>query len=55
MKYAIIIPDGCADEPLEALGGQTPLQAAHLPAMDRVARLGLVGQANHVPAHLPAG
>ena len=28
MKYAIIIPDGCADEPQEALGGKTPLEAA---------------------------
>lgn len=54
-KYAIVIPDGCADEPLEALGGQTPLQAAKLPNMDRIAQLGLVGSANNTPAHLPAG
>ena len=31
MKYAIIIPDGCADEPQEALDGKTPLQAADVP------------------------
>ena len=31
MKYAIVIPDGCADEPQESLGGRTPLQAAHKP------------------------
>src|SRR5438552_4863691 len=55
MKYAIIIPDGCADEPLGALGGKTPLQAANVPAMDEIARLGVVGRANNVPAHLPAG
>ena len=36
MKYAIVIPDGCADEPQESLGGLTPLQAAHKPHMDRV-------------------
>ena len=52
MKYAIVIPDGCADEPLEALGGRTPLQAAHLPNMDRIARLGVVGRANNVPDSL---
>ncbi len=34
MKYVIVIPDGCADEPIDALGGKTPLQAAKLPAMD---------------------
>ena len=50
MKYAIVIPDGCADEPQESLGGRTPLQAANLPNMDRVTRLGLVGRANNVPA-----
>ncbi len=55
MKYALIIPDGCADEPQESLGGQTPLQAAHLPEMDAVAARGVVGRANHVPADLPPG
>src|SRR5215213_2758580 len=49
MKYAIVIPDGCADEPLEALGGRTPLQAARVPNMDRAATLGVVGLANNVP------
>jgi 2,3-bisphosphoglycerate-independent phosphoglycerate mutase len=55
MKYAIIIPDGCADEPQEVLGGKTPLQAAHTPAMDEIAASGVVGRASNVPAHLPAG
>ncbi len=52
MKYAIVIPDGCADEPQDALGGKTPLQAAHTPHMDRVAQLGMVGQTNNVPPSL---
>ncbi len=55
MKYAIIIPDGCADEPIEALGGKTPLQAARLPHLDRLAAAGRVGLSNNTPAHLPAG
>jgi 2,3-bisphosphoglycerate-independent phosphoglycerate mutase len=55
MKYAIIIPDGCADESIEGLGGMTPLQAAHLPNMDRLAASGRVGLSNNTPAHLPAG
>jgi 2,3-bisphosphoglycerate-independent phosphoglycerate mutase len=55
MKYVIIIPDGCADQSVEALGGKTPLQFAQLPAMDAIARAGLVGQSDNVPAHLPAG
>jgi 2,3-bisphosphoglycerate-independent phosphoglycerate mutase len=52
MKYAIIIPDGCADEPQAALSGKTPLQAAHTPNMDRVVRAGVVGLSNNVPASL---
>lgn len=55
MKYAIIIPDGCADEPLAELGGKTPLQAARLPNMDAIAQAGVVGRANNTPSHLPAG
>lgn len=55
MKYAIVIPDGCADEPQQSLDGRTPLQAAKTPQMDRVAAAGAVGRANNVPAHLPAG
>lgn len=55
MKYAIVIPDGCADEPQSELAGRTPLQAAATPHMDALAVLGVVGQANHVPPHLPAG
>ncbi len=55
MKYAIIIPDGCADEPQESLGGKTPLEAACTPAMDAVAQAGVVGRASHVPEPLPAG
>ncbi len=52
MKYAIVIPDGCADEPQEALGGKTPLQAARKPNMDRIAGLGVVGRSNNVPPGL---
>jgi len=52
MKYAIIIPDGCADEPQAALGGKTPLQAAHKPHMDRIAQQGVVGRSNNVPQPL---
>src|SRR5471030_1507646 len=52
MKYAIIIPDGCADEPQESLGGKTPLQAARTPNMDRVASMGLIGRTDNVPPGL---
>jgi 2,3-bisphosphoglycerate-independent phosphoglycerate mutase len=49
MKYAIVIPDGAADEPQDSLGGKTPLQAASTPEMDRVACEGIVGRSRNVP------
>ncbi|MGN6545423.1 MAG: cofactor-independent phosphoglycerate mutase [Aureliella sp.] len=55
MKYAIVIPDGCADLPLEALGGKTPLEVANIPNMHAVARAGAVARTDNVPPHLPAG
>ena len=55
MKWVIIIPDGCADYPVESLGGKTPMQQANIPAMDEIARLGLVGQSDNVPLQFPAG
>lgn len=55
VKYAIVIPDGCADEPIEAIGGKTPLQAAQLPAMDALAAAGSLALANNTPDHFPAG
>jgi len=55
MKFALIIPDGCADEPQDSLGGRTPLQAARTPHMDEIARLGVVGRADNVPPSMPSG
>jgi 2,3-bisphosphoglycerate-independent phosphoglycerate mutase len=55
MKYALVIPDGAADEPQPSLGGLTPFQAARTPNMDAVATAGVVGRANHVPASMPSG
>ena len=40
MKYIIFLGDGMSDEPIEALGGQTPLMAARTPNLDRMARGG---------------
>jgi 2,3-bisphosphoglycerate-independent phosphoglycerate mutase len=52
MKYVIVIPDGCADDPQVSLGGKTPLQAANRPAMNAAAKMGMVGLSNNVPASL---
>ncbi len=49
MKYLIILADGAADEPIASLGGKTPMQAAHTPNIDRLAREGVNGRLVTVP------
>lgn len=44
MKYVIVLGDGMADEPIDSLGGKTPLEVADTPVMDRLAREGRVGR-----------
>jgi 2,3-bisphosphoglycerate-independent phosphoglycerate mutase len=55
MKYAIIIPDGAADDPLKELNGKTPLEAAHIPNMDKVALEGRQGTARTIPDGFESG
>lgn len=49
MKRIIILGDGMADDPIAALGGKTPLQAAHKPTIDKLAQLGKNGVFSTVP------
>jgi 2,3-bisphosphoglycerate-independent phosphoglycerate mutase len=55
MKYLVLVPDGCADEPLAELDGRTPLEAAHMPHLARLAASGEVGLAEVIPPGLPPG
>ena len=54
-KYAIIVPDGAADEPLEPFGGQTALEAAETPNTDKISTLGRQGLVQTIPEGLEAG
>ena len=55
MKYIILIGDGMADNPVPALGGRTPLEAAETPALDALAARSIVGSARTVPIGVPPG
>ncbi|RJQ30921.1 MAG: cofactor-independent phosphoglycerate mutase [Actinobacteria bacterium] len=55
MKYAILVPDGAADYPLEQLKGKTPLQAAYTPNMDFLAKKGKLGRAQTIPQGFLSG
>lgn len=55
MKYLIVVPDGSADNPIDSLGGKTPLEAADLPCMDSLASRGEIGSARTVPEGISPG
>jgi 2,3-bisphosphoglycerate-independent phosphoglycerate mutase len=55
MKYIVVLGDGMADEPLEELGGKTPLEYAKTPNMDGMARDGACGMLRTIPDGFEAG
>ena len=55
MKYIVILGDGMSDEPIEALGGKTPLEYANTPVMDELASKGEMGMTQNVPAGMHPG
>ena len=55
MKYIIVLGDGMADEPIEVLGGKTPLQVADKKAMDELAKNAESGLAYMVPEGMSPG
>ena len=55
MKTIIILGDGMADYPVEAMGGKTPLMAANKPNIDLLAKMGRCGYLKTVPDDMPAG
>ncbi|MGQ0802722.1 MAG: cofactor-independent phosphoglycerate mutase [Actinomycetota bacterium] len=55
MKYVVLVPDGCADEPLQELDDRTPLEAAAMPALARLAARAEVGRAAVIPDGLAPG
>ncbi len=55
MKYLILVGDGMGDRPLDELQGRTLLEAAHTPNMDRLAREGLLGLTQTIPADKEPG
>lgn len=55
MKYIVILGDGMADEPIESLGGKTPMEYAETPTMDAMACKGSMGMVQNVPDGMAPG
>lgn len=55
MKYVVVLGDGMADEPIEAIGNKTPLEYAHTPNMDKLSKLGEIGMVHTIPDGMKPG
>ena len=55
MKYVVCVPDGCADEPFDELGGRTPLEVANMPVLRALAARSVVGRAAVIPEGFAPG
>lgn len=55
MKYVVVLCDGMADEPIEKLGGKTPLEYADTTNMDVLAPKAEVGMVHTIPEGMSPG
>jgi len=55
MKYVVLLCDGMADKPFEALGNKTPMEAADKPTMNALAAKSELGLVKTVPVGLSPG
>lgn len=55
MKYVVLLCDGMADLPCDALQGKTPMEAANKPCMDALAPVSELGMAYTVPEGMSPG
>ncbi len=55
MKYVVVLGDGMADEPIEAIENKTPLAYAHTPNMDKLSKRGEIGMVHTIPDGMKPG
>lgn len=55
MKYVVVLGDGMADEPIEALAGKTPLEYARTEAMDTLSEKAEIGMVHTIPEGMKPG
>ena len=55
MKYIVVLGDGMADEPIEELGGKTPLQYSVTPTMDKYSKMSEIGMVHTIPEGMSPG
>ena len=55
MKYVVVLGDGMADEPIESLGGKTPIAYAETPNLDTLSKKSEIGMVHTIPDGMSPG
>ena len=55
MKYVVVLGDGMADEPIEALGNKTPLAYAKTENLDKLSKESEIGMVHTIPEGMNPG
>ncbi len=55
MKYVIVLGDGMADYPIDAIGGITPLEYAKTPTLDKLSEISEIGLVHTIPEGMSPG
>lgn len=55
MKYVVVLGDGMADEPIEQLENQTPLEYAKTPFLDQLSKKSQIGMVHTIPDGMKPG
>lgn len=55
MKYVIVLGDGMADYPIDAIGGMTPLEYAKTPTLDMLSAKSEIGLVHTIPEGMSPG
>lgn len=55
MKYIVVLGDGMADEPIDSLGGKTPLEFARTPMLDLLSKKSEIGLVHTIPEGMSPG
>lgn len=55
MKYVVVLGDGMADDPIEEIGGMTPLEYAKTPTLDALSKVSEIGLVHTIPDGMSPG
>jgi 2,3-bisphosphoglycerate-independent phosphoglycerate mutase len=55
LKAVLVVGDGMSDRPIRSMAGKTPLESAHTPILDKMAKEGITGLLHIIAPGIPPG